>query len=730
MRFGCRFIPVWVCLWLLGGILGAPAVVLAQVPPPPAERPPLRVAPPGIPPEALLPEQEAEIRADSLVEDAERGLIVGEGFVEVRYLHNVLQADRVEIDTETGDGVAIGNVIFEDRESRLVCDRLEFNLRSQQGLLYGVHGQLGGVYNITAPRMDRLDQKRYRIHQGGFTTCSGPVPLWTFGSQSAFVELEGHAFINQPTFWVLGVPVAYIPYLVVPIRTERASGLLVPTIGFGGRDGYRYGQDFFWAFSDHGDATVGVDYRTRRGFAPKGEFRYRLGAETLGSLDAKFLSDDLTNESFYRFRGNHEQEFSEDFRAFYRAEWVNRGDFDQELEQDLGLRTRNRVESIVNVEKNWDAASARFTGLFQDSTEKIQDDFFRRFPQLEFNLSPSAWDLGPIGVATSLGTSAIQFSRRQDQIEDRIWRLDLRPRVSIPFSGLGWLSFTPFAEARGTFYSRGRNSNGNEVASFSRELWQTGASAEGPRLFRTFDTGVERVPAIRHLATTRFTYTFRPDIDREDRGQIVPFDGVDEISPTNSIQYTWEHRFLARVEKEDGVFETQDVLDITLSQSLNLNEFTESTGGRQRRPLSDLTLSTQFRPFSLWRLGFSASYDIYDEIVESYRISVDVRQGRAWFLRFEDSFNNRTDELFISAAGGIRLFDVWHAETNLIWDGDQRELLEQDYRLRFQSCCWGFDLGIQDRPQETVFFFSFNLVGVFGAADAPIFQFGGSETSP
>jgi hypothetical protein len=111
-------------------------------------------------------------------------------------------------------------------------------------------------------------------------------------------------------------------------------------------------------------------------------------------------------------------------------------------------------------------------------------------------------------------------------------------------------------------------------------------------------------------------------------------------------------------------------------------------------------------------------------------VSLDLREGRQWYLRFEESFNKRNEEHFFSAGAGTRLFDAWHLESNYIWDGDRRRLLQQDYRVRYQPSCWGFDFGVQERPNETLFFFTFNLVGVFGAEEVPVFKFGGPELFP
>ena len=50
----------------------------------------------------VFPGEEMRIRADFLTEDTARKLVIGEGFVDVQYLGNRLQADRVQINFESG----------------------------------------------------------------------------------------------------------------------------------------------------------------------------------------------------------------------------------------------------------------------------------------------------------------------------------------------------------------------------------------------------------------------------------------------------------------------------------------------------------------------------------------------------------------------------------------------------------------------------------------------------
>ncbi len=689
-------------------------------------------APRGIPPQVLLPGEETTIRADSLTEDSERKVVVGEGFVDVRFLGNRLQADRVEINTGTGDGVASGNVVFQDKGNRLVCNRIEFNIRRQQAVLYGARGELGREYKVSGERIERHDARHYRILDGSLTTCKGPVPEWQFRSRSMDITLEEFAFIRQPTFWVVGFPVGYLPYLIAPIKTKRSTGFLVPIIGTSTRDGFKYDQEFFWAFSDHADATFGLEYRKNRGFIPQAELRYRLSGTTRGTADVKFLDDDLSKETFYRIRAEHQQEFGEKFTGFYQVERVNNLDFDSTFEEDLGIRTRRNVESRVNLQKNWDIASARFFSQFLDSAEESRSEFFQRAPDFNFNLSPSIGKLGPLSISPSVQTSIVRFNRRQDR-EDEFWRMDTASRLSIPIPDMKWLTFSPFMEGRFTYYTNGREAGNRsrKSGSFSRELWAAGLNAAGPKLFRTYPLGFQRLPAVKHLTQLNVSYFYRPDMDGKDRGKIVQIDSLDEFGPENLLSYSWEHRLLAKVQSGRDAFENRDVLNMAVSHSLDVDKLQ----GGEDRPLSEVSFRLESKPFRLWRIGFDTRYNIYDSEFPSYGVSLDLREGRDWFLRHEVRFRDQKgegnqDKLTNVLSGGFRFLKVLFLEGGARWTGEDPELLEKNILFRFQGCCWGFTLEFVDRDDETLFQFGFNLVGLIGDEGSPVFKFGRSVATP
>ncbi len=685
-------------------------------------------APRGIPPQIRLPGEETRIRADSLTEDTARKLVVGEGFVDVQYLGNRLQADRVQINFESGQGVAEGNVIFQDKGNRIVCDRIEFNVRRQQAILYGARGELGREYKISGERLERQDVNRYRVQGGSISTCQGPVPEWQFRSGSMDVTLEEFAFIRHPTFWVLGFPIGYLPFLIVPLKAKRSTGFLVPSIGNSERDGFRYNQQFFWAFSDYADATFGMEIRTERGLVPSAEVRYRLSSTTSGRADFKFLDDKLTGETFWRVRAEHRQEFGEKFEGFYTVERVNNGNFDSDFEDELGIRTRRDVESKVNLQKNWDSASFQVFAQFVDSAEEVRKDFLHRAPDVNFKLSPSVRKVGPVTISPSIQSSLVRFDRRAGTQEDNQWRIDMVPKLSVPLSDIQWLTFSPFMQARATWYTDGREPADRSIKtdSFFRTLWSGGLDVEGPKLFRTYPLKFEKFPAAKHLTQLNINHFYRPDIDADDRAKIVQFDDTDRLEPRHTLSYNWENRLLAKVPIGRESFESREVVLTTLSHSLDIRKLDEG----EERPLGDVALRIESKPFRLWKIGFNTAYNIYDEEFSSYSVSLDIREGREWFVQHETRFAERKEGEFDKFtnvfSAGLRILKVFFIEGGARWTGEDMGPSEKNIIFRYRGCCWGLTLEYLDREDDTSFQIGFSLVGLLGGEGAPTFKFGRS----
>ena len=324
------------------------------------------------------PSSSAALSADELIEDRERQRVVGRGFVDLRFLGNRVQADHLEVQTETRDGVATGNVVFQTDNDRLVGSRIEFNLDNQRAVIYDARGYIGGVYYLMGEVVRRISEDRYEIRKGSFTTCEGDTPTWHFRTEKANFQIEGYAILRTPQFRVLGLPVAALPLAIVPIKTKRATGFLPPRYGFSNKNGVFFSPDFFWAINDWSDATFGIDYYSRRGPRYEGEYRYILSPRSAGRLSGSYLRDTLERFSFWNFGGTHSSSFPDGSSLTADLDFVKREEEDRSLETDIIERTRQSTDTKVDYIKNLVGIPGQFrVGLHrQEGLTKTRTNYF------------------------------------------------------------------------------------------------------------------------------------------------------------------------------------------------------------------------------------------------------------------------------------------------------------------------------------------------------------------
>ena len=100
---------------------------------------------------------------------------------------------------------------------------------------------------------------------------------WVLRSEEAELEVEGYATARNTTFDVFGVPVAWIPWMIFPVKTERQTGLLFPEFSLGSFHGFDFGLPFFWAINDQAGLVLTPRYSVKRGPGGAARFDYVVG---------------------------------------------------------------------------------------------------------------------------------------------------------------------------------------------------------------------------------------------------------------------------------------------------------------------------------------------------------------------------------------------------------------------------------------------------------------------
>src|SRR6185369_14033117 len=171
-----------------------------------------------------------------------------------------------EVNRDTGDAVALGRAIFYDGEDRLNGERIDYNLKTGTGVIHNGRAHTAPYYRIVGKTMERLDESRYVVRQGVFTTCEDDPPTWSFRFGEANADLEDIIYGTNASIWVKGLPVLpWFPILGAAVRKERQTGFLFPTFGNSSRKGNYAEIPFYWAISDNQDLRLQFDYYGDRG---------------------------------------------------------------------------------------------------------------------------------------------------------------------------------------------------------------------------------------------------------------------------------------------------------------------------------------------------------------------------------------------------------------------------------------------------------------------------------
>jgi len=508
---------------------------------------------------------EIHVTADKLTTSDGSNQVEATGNVEVKRGETTLRGEEVRVNRATQDLEAKGKVSVDDPQWKVKsADSIEFNLEKETGIMR--NGDIfmeDGHVSMSGRQLQKFGGQTYHIDDGFFTTClceSGP-PSWKFSAEQMDLALDGVGTIKNGYFYIMDVPVFYLPYGLFPLRTERQTGFLFPTLGNSTKEGFRYLQPFFWAISKSSDATVKLDIETRARYGFLGEFRTMFDRESDFRLDAAYFNEGwrtnqndsvvdrtIADQRIPRDRwsliGSHRYTTSSDWLTFsdfavyrddlFTRELIERYDLPGSQESDI--RRSRFGASRMGVFRSWgDTFLKSELNFYQDF---IQPDSgtLQRTPQIGF------WGrrfFADFPLEFRWRADGVNYIRREGG--DGM-RMDLRPEAVLPFSlasrFFGSVSVAP-RETVYHLYAPVKSSDHN----ISRELVEIRGNINTAvsRIFGFNSLGLTRV---KHVLEPEISYLFIPGVNQS---RIPIMDDIDRINRRNVLTFALNNRFWGKV---------------------------------------------------------------------------------------------------------------------------------------------------------------------------------------
>ena len=719
---------------VLTGTPAAPTGALPQTPPPGSPPPAPQPTTPRISFTLPFPPEQGGGQATGTagaLDYQREDYAVLTGGVKLHYKDMDFAAEVLSIDLTTKEVTAVGNVVVDQGPSRLTGASATYDLDTKLGSFKDASGAAQpGIY-FSGDRVDKVGEDEYVIQNGIFTSCTGEVPAWSFHVGSARIRLEDYAHVKSASMRAKVVPVLYLPYMVWPTKTDRASGMLVPKIGNSQTRGGYLGLAYYQLLGRSWDTTLYADLYSKDFFGLGDEVRYHPSEGTSGAARGYVIDDPLRNDYRWKVRWDHDtRDLPLGLRGVVQFEDYSDFDYFRDFERGLVTKTRNQIYSDAYVTGNWGNRSLnilvdrRRTFL---SAEDIID--LRQLPEIEFKLRPTRIGRTPIYLAWDSAAHYLAVDR--GVVQSTYPRFHFQPSLRVPLAPTPWLALTLNGGSNLTWYGNSVDpASGNRNTFTGQNLTRTlpfgGAEVIGPSFSRIFDRGFGSIGKLKHIIEPRFAWSYYGSYD--DQGRVPIFDEVDPLQAggLNIGRVALINRILAKAADATKVEGAREILSLELSRSYSFDDAQPlEIGNKQQSSLGPLRASLRAYPTARFGLRLDADYSVLFKQLTGIQASGNFALG---YQRFDFTWTPRWqattgDVLTNQATFGTTLSPLRSRHLNvssyLTYDFEKSLLRDQRHLVTWLGSCYALHLELHEssitnvRRRDYLFSVDLKNVGTF-----------------
>ena len=714
------------------------------------------------------------------------------GQVELKKGDTELYADEVEVFTDQDRAIATGSVVLVQAGNRIAADRAEFNTKTKLGMFYQARGyasikppppQSGAIapppvsgvdtdVYFQGETIEKIGTKKYRITNGGFTTCVQPTARWELHAGTSVLNIDHYSLLRNAVFSVKGVPMLYTPILYYPTKKDdRATGILIPTYGSTTLRGQSIHDAFFWALDRSEDLTFVHDWFSKTGQGVGSEYRYNFGNESNGNLrgyflnehEATYVQDDGTSfpqpgGQSYEIHGAASQALPGNLHARGRIDYFSSILENQSFNMNYTSAYQNQRSYGGNIVGSWRNYSLNttldHTDYFSSADASTTSG---SWPKVAFTRNERLVPGTPLYFSAGAEYASL-LRNSQDTSPDHpssfnqdVTRLDLTPKVRFPFKKWQWFTVNSTASWRDTYYTRSLSPTDPFVViddPLNRRFFTLEAQLLGPVFNKIWDTPSNGyAEKFKHTVEPFLNVTRTSSIDNFN--QIIQTDNDAVVGGSTQYAYGLNNRFYAKRPGDAGrPSQSREILDVSVTQTYYTNSqasqydprYTTSFTGA---PLTGDALSN-FSPIQVSVRGMPSNdvnatmtVEIDSRYLAVRRISVDgsynwagrVQTNAGWSKQgFIPQLTGYQDQSLLyqalngqanvhtkdNSVGGIYSFN---------YDFTQGRMLNQRMSGFYNSQCCGIALEYQTFnyggitsglgiPADHRFFLSFTLAGL------------------
>lgn len=393
--------------------------------------------------------QPVTLMADEVAYDRETGQLVASGTVEALYEGRILRASRIVYDEKAGVIRAEGPILLVDPATGvMLADSAALTPDLTEGLIEGARLLIAGQLQIAAVEARRRQGRFVSMDRVIASSCSicesDPKPIWAIRARRVVQdEQEMRIYFDSARLEVLGLPVAWLPWMSIPDpRAKRSTGLLAPEFVNSQIYGFGVKTPYYRVLGPSADMTVTPFITDQGGYLLEGEYRRKVerGSFTFGGvyafedgLDASLGGDH--SRWFVNTTGDYAlgHGFIADFDVSVVSDDVFLKQFDY---SDADLLTSNAQITRTREKDNLRLEAIAFQSLLPEEDSSSVPAIVPDFAYTRVLSDPVAggrvsWEVAALGVTRDTGDNMVRGTALGD------WRRDMTLTHGLRFAAAG-----------------------------------------------------------------------------------------------------------------------------------------------------------------------------------------------------------------------------------------------------------------------------------------------------
>jgi lipopolysaccharide export system protein LptA len=225
------------------------------------------------------PDPMIDLQAQNIRYDMDDHKFFADGHVKAEYGDEILRADSMQGDLDTGDVVARGNVEYVKKDKRLKAETFNYNFNTEIGSGANAVAKVGPIFlngtDLTS------DSTQFVLHNADFTTCNAQTPHYYLHAKELIVQPGKQLIAKHVTIVLLGRKLFTVPSYSVNLNRPKETGQTFPMIG---------------ARKNYG-AFVNQQFDLSRGSKTKGLLDVRLSTKQILQLGISY--DQIDGKPFF-----------------------------------------------------------------------------------------------------------------------------------------------------------------------------------------------------------------------------------------------------------------------------------------------------------------------------------------------------------------------------------------------------------------------------------------------